>query len=432
MNDWKKEYEQKRITLDQVYGMIRSDDYICISYNALEPMAFLENLHTIRDRVEHVRIRHGGLWKDYPFASQKEMAGHFQAMTTFYDACNRKHHAEKLSSLVPGHMHNNTQRLLEDQKINIFYGMVTPMDRHGFMRLPLNMVYEMDALEAADTVILQVNRNLPVVQGQNMVHIRDVDYIVELDQENITISNIDPTDVEMKIGQYVAGLVPDGATIQLGIGKIPNAVGKFLAEKNDLGVHTEMITSIIADLAEQGVITCRRKTLHPGLIVGAFALGSQKLYDYLDENPMVSIMRASYINNPAVIAKNDRMTSINTCLQIDLTGQICSESLGTRQFSGSGGAGDFAVGASHAKEGKSIIAVHSTAKNGTISTIQPTLYPGSAVNITRNDTDYIVTEYGVAKMKGRCIQDRVEQLIAISHPDFRDELREKAKELMIW
>ncbi|PWM23099.1 MAG: acetyl-CoA hydrolase, partial [Oscillospiraceae bacterium] len=139
-----------------------------------------------------------------------------------------------------------------------------------------------------------------------------------------------------------------------------------------------------------------------------------------------------YINNPAVIAKNDRMTSINTCLQIDLTGQICSESLGTRQFSGSGGAGDFAVGASHAKEGKSIIAVHSTAKNGTISTLQPTLYPGSAVNITRNDTDYIVTEYGVAKMKGRCIQDRVEQLIAISHPDFRDELREKAKELMIW
>lgn len=432
MGKYFAEYEQKKISLQQVYDLVKSNDLICVSYNALEPVAFLQNLHTIKDRVENVAIRHGGLMMEYPYASREDMAGHFIAMTTFYDSVCRKYHAHKLSSMVPGHMHNNTQRVLEDHKINIYYGLATPMDEHGFMRIPLNMVYEMDALRAADIVVMQINRNLPMVYGENLVHIRDVDYIVELDEPVLTLESPAPSEIEMHIGQNVANLVPDGATIQLGIGKIPNAVGKYLSEKNDLGVHTEMVTSIIADLAQAGVVTGRCKTLYPERIVGAFAWGTQELYDYLNGNPQVSIMRASYANDPFVIAQNYRMTSINTCLQIDLTGQICSESIGTKQYSGPGGAADYAIGASHAKEGKSIIAVKSTAKNGAVSTIQPVLYPGSVVNISRNDIDYVVTEYGIAKLKGQCIAQRVENLIQVAHPKFRDELRAGADEYKIW
>lgn len=432
MNRYEREYEQKKRTSGQIYGMIHSGDFICISYNALEPVAFLRNLHTIKDRVENVTIRHGGLWYEYPFAVRNEMRGHFKALTTFYDSFCRSHHAAKLASLVPGNMHNNTERVLEDHHINIYYGMAAQMDKNGFVRVPLNLVYEMDAIRAADIVVMQINRNLPSVGGENLVHIRDIDYIVELDEPLITIEDTAPSETEMKIGQYVAELVPDGATIQLGIGKIPNAVGCYLTEKKDLGVHTEMITSIIADLAEAGVITGRNKTLHNGMIVGAFALGSRRLYDFMDGNPQISLMSASYVNNPFVIAENEKMTSINTCLQIDLTGQICSESLGTRQYSGPGGAADYAIGASHSKGGKSIIAVKSTAKNGTVSTIQPTLYPGGVVTITRNDIDYIVTEYGIAKMKGQCISERVDNLIRVAHPKFREELRFKANEYEIW
>lgn len=432
MNQYEREYELKKVELTQIYDMIRTGDFICISYNALEPVGFLRNLHTIKDRVENVTLRHGGLWYDYPFAGREDMKGHFKAITTFYDSFCRSHHTCRLASLVPGNMHNNTERVLEDHHINMYYGLAAPMDKNGFVRVPLNLVYEMDAIRSADIVVLQIDRNLPMVSGENLVHIRDIDYIVEMDEPVITIEDTIPSETEMQIGQYVAELVPDGATIQLGIGKIPNAVGSYLAGKKDLGVHTEMITSIIAELAEAGVITGRRKTLHRELIVGAFALGSQRLYDFLDGNPQISLRSASYVNNPFIIAKNEKMTSINTCLQIDLTGQICSESLGTRQFSGPGGAADFAIGASHSKGGKSIIAVKSTAKNGTVSTIQPTLYPGGVVTITRNDIDYIVTEYGVAKMKGKSIDERVDGLIQVAHPKFREELRFKADEYEIW
>lgn len=193
-----------------------------------------------------------------------------------------------------------------------------------------------------------------------------------------------------------------------------------------------MITSIIADLSESRVITGKKKTINRGKIVGSFALGNQRLYEYLDHNPEIALMSGSYVNDPRVICQNDRMVSINSCLQVDLTGQICSESMGHVQYSGTGGAADFAVGASHSKGGKSIVAVKSTAKKGTVSTIQPLLTPGAVVSISRNDIDYIITEYGIAKIKGKSIAERVENLIHIAHPKFRDELRQKAKDYKIW
>ncbi|HWQ62375.1 MAG TPA: acetyl-CoA hydrolase/transferase C-terminal domain-containing protein, partial [Negativicutes bacterium] len=223
-----------------------------------------------------------------------------------------------------------------------------------------------------------------------------------------------------------------GDTVQLGIGGIPNAVAQAFLTKQDLGVHTEMITSSMADLAEAGVITGRRKTLHKGKMIGTFALGTQKLYDFIDGNPAVQLLRGDYVNNPFVIARNDNMVSINTALQVDLTGQICSESIGLKTYSGTGGQNDTAEGAIHARNGRSIIALYSTARDGTISTIQPWLTPGAAVTLSRNNIDYVVTEYGIAPLKARTIRQRVANLIAVAHPDFRRELGEAAFKNEIW
>ena len=432
MNRFIEEYNAKKVTIQDVLNMVKSNDLIWTSYNGLEPQSFFRELHTIKDRVEHVAVRHAGLWKDYEFVSNPEMHGHFEVISSFYDEFARAAHDYQISSYIPIHLHNGVVRCLEDRHINMFVGMVCPMDEHGYVHFSLNAYNEMDTVFQADTVVMLVNKNLPVVGGDNIVHISDIDYIVEVDDPLITIEGSEPGELEMQIGSHIASLVEDGSTIQLGIGNIPNAVGKYLADKNDLGVHTEMITSIIANLSEARVITGKRKNINRGKIVGSFALGNQKLYEYLDHNPEIALMTGSYVNDPRIICQNDRMVSINSCLQVDLTGQVCSESIGYRQYSGTGGAADFAIGAAHSKGGKSIVAVKSTAKRGTVSTIQPILSPGAVVSISRNDIDYIITEYGIAKIRGKTIAQRVENLINVAHPKFRDELRAKAKEYKIW
>ena len=432
MNKFISEYNSKKITIKETLDLVQSNDLIWTSFNGLEPEAFLRELHTIKDRVENVSVRHAGLWRNYDFLSLSEMRGHFFAISSFYDSFARDAHDHKLSSYMPLHLHNGCERTLEDRHINLFVGMASPMDEHGYVRFALCVLNEMDAVHKADKIVMLINPNLPTVAGNNQVHIRDIDYVVEVDDPAITIGGSTPTDVEMKIGSYVGSLVDDGSTIQLGIGNIPNAIGKYLTDKNDLGVHTEMITSIIAHLAEERVITGKRKTIDRCKIVGNFALGSQELYDYMDDNPEIALLSGSYTNDPRIIAMNDNMVSINTCLQVDVTGQVCSESIGHRQYSGTGGASDFAVGASSSRGGKSIVAVRSTAKKGTISTILPRLSEGAVVSISRNDIDYIVTEYGIAKMKGQSIAQRVENLIAVAHPNFRDEIREGVNRCKIW
>ena len=432
MSKFTREYENKKITIREALSLVKSNDLIWTSYNGLEPEAFLRELHTVAHRVENVSLRHAGLWRDYDFISKPEMQGHFSAISSFYDAFARDAHDCRISSYIPLHLHNGCERTLEDRHANIFVGMCSPMDEHGYVRFALCVLNEMDAVFEADKVVMLINPNLPTVAGNNQVHIRDIDYVVEVDDPAIIIGNSEPTEVEMRIGAHIGSLVQDGSTIQLGIGNIPNAIGKYLADKNDLGVHTEMITSVIAELAEARVITGKRKTIDRCKIVGNFALGSKQLYDYMDDNPEIALMSGSYTNDPRVISSIDNMVSINTCLQVDVTGQVCSESIGPRQYSGTGGAADFAVGASNARSGKAIVAVRSTAKKGTVSTIQPMLTEGAVVSISRNDVDYIVTEFGIAKMKGQTIAQRVENLIAVAHPDFRDEIRAGVERWRIW
>lgn len=432
VNRYQEKYNSKKITVEEALTLINSGDEIVAGFCGLEPMAILGKLHTIKDRVQNVTVWHSLGMGNYEFYNKPEMKASFMTNSFFYGAGLRNAHSLGTVSFQPIHLHNGFIRKVQVKPPNIFIGTVTPMDRHGYVKTSLSALYEKVFIENADMVIMEVNSRLPNVGGDTELPIDEIDYIVEVDRP-IPILPTAPINVtDRTIGEYVASLVNDGDTIQLGIGGIPNAVAQAFMDKRELGVHTEMITSSIADLAEAGVITGKKKSLYKGKIIGTFALGTQKLYDFMDDNPSVQLLRGEYVNNPFVVARNDNMVSINTGLQVDLTGQICSESIGLKTWSGSGGQNDTAEGAIHARNGRSIIALNSTAKNGSVSTIQPWLTPGAAVTLSRNNIDYIVTEYGIATMKARTIKQRVDNLIAIAHPNFRQELREAAFKHDIW
>lgn len=432
VNRYQEKYNSKKITVDEALMFIKPGDEIVSGFCGLEPMSILSKLHTIKDKVQDVKVWYSLGMGNYEFFNKPEMKESFITNSWFFSTGVRNAHSLGTVSFQPVHLHNGFLRKIQVKPPNIFIGTVTPMDRHGYVKTSLSCLYEKAFVETADLVIMEVNPRLPNVGGDTEVPIDDIDYIVEVDRPFPVLPVAEITDTDKVIGEYVTSLVNDGDTIQLGIGGIPNAVALAFNKKQELGIHTEMITSSMADLAEAGVITGRKKNLHKGKMIGTFALGTQKLYDFLDNNPSVQLLRGEYVNDPFVIARNDNMVSINTGLQVDLTGQICSEAIGLKTWSGTGGQNDTAEGAIHAKNGRSIIALYATARNGTISTIQPWLTPGSPVTLSRNNIDYIVTEYGIAPMKARTIRERVDNLIAIAHPDFRRGLREAAFKHEIW
>jgi acyl-CoA hydrolase len=346
------------------------------------------------------------------------MKGHFTNTAWFYTAALRKDHPLGTISYLPNHLHRAAMDRLLWRKPHIFVGSSAPMDKHGYLNLSLSAAYEREFMEQADIVILEVNKNYPVTNGDTYIPLRDVDFIYETDRP-VPISPYPPmSDNDRIIGQYIADMVEDGATIQLGIGGIPNAVGIALKDKKELGVHTELINEVMIDLYEQGVITNSRKTINKGKFITTMIIGTQRLYDFVDRNPAVEVRRGTYTNDPKILAQNYKMTSINTTLEIDLTGQCASESLGHIQFSGTGGQADTARGAQESVGGKSIIALYSTYFNKKTqqeeSKIVPFLTPGAGVSLQRNDVDYVVTEYGVAPMRGRTIKERVNNLIAVA------------------
>lgn len=430
--DYKELYKRKLVSVEEILSKINSGDEIVSAMAASEPQGILSKLHTIKDRVENVTVVVCLPMKNYDFFMDPSMKGHFLTESWFYTAGLREAHKYGTVSFIPNHLHLASTKRLHYRKPRFFLGTATPMDKHGYFSLSLGVTYEKDILENADYVVLEINENLPRTYGDTQIHITEVDFIVENNYPVPELSIVEPNEKDKIIGGYISELVEDGSTIQLGIGGIPNAVAQALMNKKDLGIHTEMFTDGMVDLFEAGVITNRKKTLWKGKSIATFALGTKKLYDFIDDNMGVEFHRGRVVNDPYVVGQNYKMVSINTALQVDLTGQVCSESLGIRQFSGTGGQADTAIGAQISKGGKSIIALYSSVKNDTISTIVPTLTEGAAVTLSRNDVDYIVTEYGIAEMRGRSIRDRVRNLINIAHPKFRDELREKAKELMIW
>jgi acyl-CoA hydrolase len=300
-------------------------------------------------------------------------------------------------------------------------------DGRGFVSLGVNACYEPEILRRAKCVILELNPYMPVTSGATAVHLDEVDYLIEQTHELPVSGSALPSPEEDKIASYVAELVPDEATIQLGIGGIPNAVGKALVGRKDLGVHTELINDAIMHLYEAGAINGSKKTMWAGKITGAFVYGSKRLYEFVDRNPGVELQPASLVNDPARVARNHRMTSINTAVEVDLTGQVCSESIGHREISGVGGATDTHVGAQHAVAGRGIIALRSATKDGKTSKIVPALATGAKVSISRNDIDTVVTEYGIAELAGKNVSQRARAMIAIANPVFREELMHMAK-----
>ncbi len=321
--------------------------------------------------------------------------------------------------------------LTQSRKIDIFVGVASPMDKNGFFTLSASVVYEKDILENAETVILEVNPKAPLTHGDTNVHVREVDNIIEVDYDLPEVFPIEPSEVEEKIAQNISELIENGSTLQLGIGGIPDSVARLLLDKRDLGIHTEMLTESMIDLFEAGVITNQKKSLWKGKFVCTFAFGTKRMYEFIDNNLAVMFFRGRYVNDPYVIAQNEKMVSINTALMVDLTGNVCSEAIGFKHYSGTGGQLDTHRGAVMSKGGKGIIALRSTAKNGTVSTIVPYLPEGSPITVPRQDVDYIVTEYGIAHLRGKSVRERAEELISIAHPDFREWLKEEAKKLDI-
>ena len=412
---------------------IRSGETVFVSGGALTPLEIGNAMGDLVGQRTGIRVM-----TYLPLAASRlytapEGTDTFSMESIFYNGPLRKLDAAGMCSFIPANLRSAARDwCCETPEIDVMVLTVSPMDRHGYFMIPLCLIHEKTFLEAADRVILQVNPNLPRIYGDTEVHIRDVDMIVEAETPLPYLPVSTPNELEMTIGNYVASLVNDGDCIQLGIGGIPDAAALALKDKHDLGVHSEMITNSMVELVKQGVITGRKKNFMPGKIVGTFAYGTQALYDLLEENPGVRMLRGETVNDPQIVAQNDNFVSINACLSVDLTGQVCSESIGSRQYSGSGGQSDMAVGATHSKGGRNIIATASTKHGGTVSTITAQLEPGSIVTLSRNELDYVVTEYGIAPLRGRSVRQKVRNLIAVAHPDFRAALQAQAEKLMLW
>lgn len=426
-----KEYKEKRISLDDAVSLVDNGDKITAAMAGSEPQGLLERLADRAEDFSNVTLVSCLMMKDYGLR-EPEKKGHIFNESWFYGENDRKNHKHKTVSYIPNNLHGAGKNKLANDNIKVFWGTATPMDKRGYFSLSLGLTYEKLMIEQADLVVLEINKNLPWTHGDTQVHISQLDYVVENTSQLIELPYIEPGETEKKIGENVAELIDDGSTLQLGIGGIPNAITECLIDKNDLGIHTEMFTDGMVDLFYEGAVTNRKKTLWKGKMVTTFALGTQKLYDFIDNNVAVEFQQGKVTNDPAVIGRNYKMVSINTALQVDLTGQVCSEALGNKQYSGTGGQVDTHRGAQRSEGGKGIIALRSTAKGGDLSTIVAQLPRGSKVTLGRNDIDYIVTEHGVARLKGKCIRDRVEALISIAHPDFRDELRKEAEEIKLW
>ncbi len=431
----KELYKQKLTTAQEAVKLVKSDYQIISGLAAVEPKLFLTELSGVKDNVENVTVVTCLPMANYDFFNKEEMKGHFHHDAWFYTPVIRKA-PTAINTFIPNHLHKCAPDRMAYKKPNIVAAVATPPDKHGYMSLSLSAMYEIDLMQYADLVILEVNDNYPRTFGDIMIHINDVDYIIEADYKPPVFPQAPVSEKDKKIASYIAEYLEDGITLQLGIGGIPNAVGGVLTHLKDVGIHTEMLTDSMAELAEAGVITGKKKSLFPNKMVCTFALGSEKLYNFVDDNPGVVFNRGSWVNDPYVIGQNYKQVSINTSLEVDLVGQVCSESIGPVQFSGTGGQADTAIGAQLCPEGKSFITLYSTVnakkQDGTreeVSKIVPMLKQGAQVTLHRANVDYIVTEYGCVRLKGCSVKERAKRMISIAHPDFRDMLTEEAKKL---
>jgi acetyl-CoA hydrolase len=430
--NWTDIYRSRTTSAAEAVKDIRSGDRVWIHPGCNTPVKLIDAMVARASELEDVEVVHILTLADAPYV-EAGMERHFRHRALFTGGNVRRAVNEGRADFVPIHLHE-VPSLITGGTMPIDVALVhlsTP-DEHGFCSFGVGVDATKAAVEDARTVVALVNQKMPRALGDSFVHVSKLTRVVEVD-EPILEHPMAPeiSEVARRIGENIASLIPDGATLQMGIGEIPDAVLDFLEDKRHLGVHTEMFSDGLVDLFEAGVVTNERKTLHRGKIVASFVIGTRRAFDFVDNNPFMEFHPNEYVNDPFIVAQNDNMVAINSAISVDLTGQVCADSIGTRVYSGFGGQLDFVRGAARAKGGVPIIALPSTARDGKVSRLVDTLLPGSGVVTTRADVHYVVTEYGIAHLWGRSLRQRARSLIDIAHPDFREELERAAAQRML-
>jgi acyl-CoA hydrolase/GNAT superfamily N-acetyltransferase len=425
--DWPKVYKEKLTDAPSALSRIRRGARVFIASACGEPQLLVSTLLGMAPDFSDVEIIHFldlGL-TDYTTEIYTE---HFRHNALFIGANARAAIKEGKADYTPIFL-SEVSRLMQQGSMPIDVALITvsPPDMNGYVSLGISVDITKTAAQVARYVVAEVNPNMPRTLGDSFLHVSEISAFVQNDAPLLEFQQQSPDHIARAIGELIAELIDNESTIQTGVGKIPNSVFPYLKNKKDLGVHTETFTDGLIDLIESGVVTCRKKSLHPGKVVTAFCMGTRRLYEYVNNNPLFEFRPCQYVNDPYIIAQNDKMVSINSALTVDITGQVCSDSLGFEFYSGIGGQVDFVRGSAMSRRGKSIMVLPSTTEDGKISRIVPYLSPGSGVVVTRGDIHYVVTEYGIAYVHGKSIRDRALMLINIAHPDFRDELLEAAR-----
>ncbi|MFY9841883.1 MAG: acetyl-CoA hydrolase/transferase C-terminal domain-containing protein [Terriglobales bacterium] len=421
---WENEYVRKLQTPDDALRCVESGMRVYIQPGCAEPETLVEALMRRGPCVNDVEIVHMMTMGCAPYVAP-EMAGHFRHNAIFIGANVRDAINSGRADYTPIYL-SEIENLFESGAMPLDVALieVSPPDSHGYCSFGVGVDTTLTAAKCARWVVAQVNDQMPRTYGDSFIHVSDIDVVVDSSRPLCELQKPEIKELHVAIARNVAALIEDGAVLQTGIGGIPDAVLPFLSDRKDLGVHSELVSDGVIPLIEAGVITGARKNYKPRKVILGFALGSKKLFDFVDNNPIFEFHPTAYTNDPGLIARNDKMVAINSALQIDLTGQVCSDSVGTQFYSGIGGQVDFLRGASRSKGGKPIIAISSTAKHGRISRIVPMLSPGAGVVTSRGLVRYVVTEYGVAYLHGKTIRQRAQALIEIAHPNFREELYE--------
>ncbi len=419
---WELDYKKRLQTPDEALRYVRSGMRVYIQPGCAEPETLVEALMRRAPFVHDVEIVHMMTMGAAPYVAP-EMAGHFRHNAMFIGGNVREAINEGRADYTPIYL-SEIEELFESGAMPLDVALVTvsPLDSHGFCSFGVGVDTTLTAAKCASHVIAQVNDHMPRTYGDSFIHVNDIDAFVESSRPLCELKNPVKTDAHVAIARNVAGLIEDGAVLQTGIGGIPDAVLPFLADRKDLAIHSELVSEGVIPLIEKGVITGARKNFKPRKMIAGFALGTEKLFAFVDNNPIFEFHPTAYTNDPALIARNDNMIAINSALEVDLTGQVCSDSIGNQFYSGIGGQVDFLRGAARSKGGKPIIAIPSTAKGGTISRIVPMLSAGAGVVTSRGLVHYVVTEHGVAYLHGASIRERAKALIEIADPRFREEL----------
>lgn len=431
--DYQEMYRARLMSPEEACLLVRSGDSIVLPMVHGVPQAFLEALSR-REDLEKVTIM-GALDLHRLNVYKPEVTGgRIRMDSLFLGSVLRETVATGKTSYSPMRLGQVAQIARTHRCFDIAAASVSPMDRHGWFSLGTNPDYIYSIIHTGQPrcCVVEVNRHMPRTLGETMIHISQVTAVIEHDTPLVEIAPAEPTREDYQMAAIIADMVEDGSCLQLGIGTLPSLIGRFLENKKDLGVHSEMLSDTFVDLYEKGAITGRFKSFKPGRWVGTFALGTRKLYDFIDDNPLIEMLPSEVVNDPSIIGLNDKVVSVNAALEIDLTGQCCSESIGPVQYTGTGGQLDFVQGAWRSRGGKSFITLHSTytgADGKLHSKIVPCLSQGAVVTTPRVDVQYVVTEYGLAELKGQPLHERARRLIAIAHPDFRDELRFAAKKM---